>query len=84
MDIYDVISKQIDSYQEQEKEVKSNRQDRADFLRMANTLITIDSYIKILDEGKYVDSSAIDKLNEAWEALKRNGIKREFLINLPV
>jgi len=69
MDIYDVISKQIESYSEQKKEEKLNRKDNVNFLKMANTLITIDDYINILEKEKYAAPSAIKILKKDWKEL---------------
>jgi len=72
MEFYEAIIEQLESCLEQEKEVESGREDRANFLKLANTILTINSYIKILEEGKYADTPYIDKLKDSWKELLPN------------
>jgi hypothetical protein len=72
MDFYEVITEQIESCLEQRKEIESGREDNANFLKLSNTLLTINSYIKILDECKYADPQCTENLKNSWKELLQN------------
>jgi hypothetical protein len=69
MEVCKAIIEQLESCLEQEKEIEAGREDSANFLKLANILLTIDAYIKILDEGKYVDTEIFAQLQKSWKVL---------------
>jgi len=72
MDIEEIIMEQLESISEQKKAYNSGQPNVTSFLHKANILLTIDSYIKELDNLNWFDHKYIESLQNSWKQLLQN------------